>query len=212
MDQRGNCMVLGKPWARGSRLGLWRDGQEICVAGAEKKWERKWRRLWTDQQAGQARSRGAWGQGARVGEKVKFWCFSLEWWKLWKGFKQKKITLGIHFWKVTLDQRDMWLHWWGWGCKLWRAALHPQQWHMPYPDGEGPQSDVLNGENQVQDSVRKRGGSEYAFGFTCVWLRTHWKDEEKVPQEAMYWSCVCMGQDVWGQVWSPCVPLKHFFF
>ena len=70
MDQRGNCMVLGKPWARGSRLGLWRDGQEICVAGAEKKWERKWRRLWTDQQAGQARSRGAWGQGARVGVTV----------------------------------------------------------------------------------------------------------------------------------------------
>lgn len=60
-------MVLGKPWAKGSGPDLWRDGQETCMAGAEKKGERKWRRMWTDQQAGQARSQWGLEPGGRSG-------------------------------------------------------------------------------------------------------------------------------------------------
>ena len=110
MDQERELHVSGRALGRGFMAGSlegWagdlRGWSRQKVAGkVERGVDRSAGR------SGKVSRSGAWGAGA--GEKVEFWGFSLEQWKLWKGFKQKKNTLGIHFWKVSLDQGDMWLH------------------------------------------------------------------------------------------------------
>ena len=110
MDQQrelhGSGKALGKGFVAGSLEGWTGDlhGQSREKVGEEVEKD-------VDRSAGRSgKVSGVLGPGSRSRGEGEVLVFFLEWWKLWKGFKQKKITLGIHFWKVTLDQRDMWLH------------------------------------------------------------------------------------------------------